>query len=107
MRAAARGADATRAPVVGFGSLAPQPIPFGRYVLQSRMARGGMGEVFRATAVGPNGFEKPVVVKRILQAHAGRRDLADLFVEEAKLMSRLAHPNIVQVNDFGRGDDGA
>jgi len=82
-------------------------VPFGRYVLEARMARGGMGEVFRAIAVGPGGFEKPVVVKRILQAHAGRSDLADLFVAEAKLMSRLAHPNIVQVIDFGRGDDGA
>ena len=35
-----------------------------------------MGEVFRAVAVGESGFEKPVVVKRILPAHLGRVDLA-------------------------------
>ena len=63
-----------------------------------------MGEVFRAVAVGEHGFEKPVVVKRVLPAHAGREDFADLFVAEAKLMTRLAHPNIVEVYDFGRGD---
>ena len=63
-----------------------------------------MGEVFRAVAVGESGFEKPVVVKRILPAHLGRTDLADLFIAEAKLMTRLAHPNIVEVLDFGRGE---
>jgi hypothetical protein len=63
-----------------------------------------MGEVFRAVAVGESGFEKPVVVKRILPAHLGRTDLAELFIAEAKLMTRLAHPNIVEVLDFGRGE---
>jgi len=63
-----------------------------------------MGEVFRAVAVGESGFEKPVVVKRILPAHLGRHDLAELFIAEAKLMTRLAHPNIVEVLDFGRGE---
>src|SRR5262249_26125772 len=43
-------------------------------------------------------------VKRVLPAHAGREDLAELFVAEAKLMTRLAHPNIVAVLDFGRGE---
>jgi hypothetical protein len=79
-------------------------VPFGRYVLKERLAQGGMGEVFRAVAIGEHGFEKPVVVKRILPAHAGRDDLAELFVAEAKLMTRLAHPNIVEVLDFGRGE---
>jgi len=81
-------------------------VPFGRYILKERLAQGGMGEVFRAIAVGEAGFEKPVVVKRILPAHAGRSDFADLFVAEAKLMTRLAHPNIVEVLDFGRGAGG-
>jgi serine/threonine-protein kinase len=79
-------------------------VPFGRYVLKERLAQGGMGEVFRAVAVGEHGFEKPVVVKRVLPAHAGREDLTELFVAEAKLMTRLAHPNIVEVLDFGRGE---
>lgn len=78
-------------------------VPFGRYVLKERLAQGGMGEVFRAVAVGEQGFEKPVVIKRILPSHAGRDDLAELFVAEAKLMTRLTHPNIVGVLDLGRG----
>lgn len=82
------------------------PIPFGRYVLRERLAKGGMGEVFLAVAMGERGFEKPVVVKRVLPEHAARSELSDLFVEEAKLMTRLAHPNVVEVLDFGRGEGG-
>jgi serine/threonine protein kinase len=72
-------------------------------VLREQIARGGMGEVFRAVAIGAGGFEKPVVVKRVLPGLGGT-DAVAMFVEEAKLMSRLAHPNIVQVIDFGKGD---
>jgi integral membrane protein len=79
---------------------------FGRYVLEARIARGGMGEVFRAAAIGADGFRKPVVIKRVL-AHAASQELSDMFVAEAKLMTRLAHPNIVEVFDFGKSDDGA
>src|SRR5262249_1723720 len=79
-------------------------VPFGRYVLTERLAQGGMGEVFRAVAVGEHGFEKPVVVKRVLPVHAGRDDLTELFLAEARLMTRLSHPNIVEVYDFGRGE---
>ncbi len=79
-------------------------IPFGRYVLKQRIARGGMGEVFRAIAVGASGFAKPVVVKRILPQLVDREQLAAMFVEEAMLMCRLNHPNIVQVIDFGQGE---
>ena len=82
---------------------APEAAPFGRYMLRERMARGGMGEVFRAVAVGAGGFEKPVVVKRILPQLGESDLLAEMFIEEARLMSRLVHPNIVKVIDFGQG----
>src|SRR5882724_11457626 len=81
-------------------------LPFGRYVIRERMAQGGMGEVFLAVAVGADGFEKPVVVKRLLLQFASRADIANLLSAEAKLMTRLVHPNIVLVIDFGRGDTG-
>src|SRR6185436_18945871 len=78
-------------------------MPFGRYLIKERMAQGGMGEVFLAVAVGADGFEKPVVIKRLLPKFAGRADIVSLLAREAKLMTRLIHPNIVQVIDFGRG----
>src|SRR6185295_15115462 len=80
-------------------------MPFGRYLIRERMAQGGMGEVFLAVAVGADGFEKPVVIKRLLPKFAGRADVVSLLAAEAKLMTRLTHPNIVQVIDFGRGDE--
>lgn len=80
--------------------------PYGRYVLRERIARGGMGEVFRAVAVGSDGFEKPVVIKRILGALAADPRFVAMFAKEARLMSRLVHPNIVQVIDYGRGEEG-
>src|SRR5260221_2995377 len=78
-------------------------MPFGRYLIRERMAQGGMGEVFLAVAVGADGFEKPVVIKRLLPKFAGRADIVSLLAREAKLMTRLIHRNIVQVIDFGRG----
>ena len=60
--------------------------------------------MFLAVAVGADGFEKPVVIKRLLPKFAGRADIVSLLSAEAKLMTRLVHPNIVQVIDFGRGD---
>src|SRR5260370_42688187 len=78
-------------------------LPFGRYLIRERMAQGGMGEVFLAVAVGADGFEKPVVIKRLLPKFAGRADIVSLLAREAKLMTRLIHPNIVQVIDFERG----
>jgi serine/threonine-protein kinase len=80
-----------------------RPTPFGRYVIRERLARGGMGEVFRAVAVGADGFEKAVVIKRLLPKFARQSDISHRFSSEAKLMTRLVHPNIVQVFDFGRG----
>ena len=78
----------------------------GRYILKEMLAKGGMGEVFKAVAVGERGFEKPVVIKRILPEIAAMSDLAEVFVEEAKLMTLLSHPNVVEVLDFGRGEGG-
>ncbi len=81
------------------------PQVFGKYVLLRHMARGGMGELFLAAAGETGGFEKLCVVKKVLQ------DLNDdgvrrRFLDEAKVVVRLNHANLVQVFDAGRvGDD--
>jgi serine/threonine protein kinase len=78
----------------------------GKYRVVRRLAQGGMGEIFIARANGRGGFEKTVVLKRILQQNAGDRDAVQMFMDEARLMAALNHPNIVQVYDFGTAAGG-
>src|SRR5687767_11891716 len=63
-----------------------------------------MAEVFKAKSFGVEGFEKVLVIKRILPRLAEHQRFIDLFVHEAKLAVRLSHANIVQVFDLGRVD---
>src|SRR6478735_10447396 len=74
---------------------------FGRYRLIERLGVGGMAEVFKAKSYGVEGFEKILVIKRILPELARSKRFSDLFVHEAKLAVRLSHANIVQVFDLG------
>ncbi|HTM21576.1 MAG TPA: serine/threonine-protein kinase, partial [Kofleriaceae bacterium] len=73
-----------------------------RYDLVSRIAVGGMAEVFRAVAYGAHGFEKTLAIKRILPELARDPEFEARFIAEAKLAVNLSHANIVQVLDFGR-----
>ncbi len=72
------------------------------YVIERRLAAGGMAEVFVAKRTGPHGFEKRVALKRILPQFAIDSDFVHMFIDEARLAARLSHANIVQVFDFGR-----
>jgi eukaryotic-like serine/threonine-protein kinase len=74
---------------------------FGRYRLLERLGQGGMAEVFKAKSYGVEGFEKVVVIKRILPELAESETFVDMFIHEAKLAVRLSHANIVQVFDLG------
>ncbi len=77
---------------------------FGRYNLLRRVGSGGMAEIWKARVRGPAGFEKILAIKKVLPSlveEAGR-DFIEMFVEEAKLVATLMHPNIVQVFDFGQ-----
>ena len=65
-----------------------------------------MAEVFLATTQGEAGFSRPVVIKRMLPQLAANEAYTKLFVREARIASFLRHPNIVQVLDFARDDDG-
>lgn len=80
------------------------PIPFGNYELIERIAEGGMAEVWRARSRGVAGFEKTVVVKRVLPSLLQRPGFAELLVREAKIAARLSHPNIIQIFDLGEVD---
>ena len=77
---------------------------FGRYRLLERLGEGGMAEVYKAKSFGVEGFEKVLVIKRILPKLAEHSKFVDMFVHEAKLAVRLSHANVVQVFDLGRVD---
>ncbi len=77
------------------------PAEIGKYRLVRRLAQGGMAEVFLARQIGPAGFNKQVVIKRVLPNREADEEHVRLFLDEARIAARLAHPNIVQVFDFG------
>ncbi len=77
------------------------PQKLGRYRLLGPIGRGGMGEVQRAALEGPWGFSKLVALKLVRPEVASDPRFRDRFIEEARLMQRLSHANIVQVHDFG------
>lgn len=81
-----------------------QPSDFGRYRLEERLAVGGMAEIFRAKSFGVHGFEKTLVIKRILPRLSEDAEFVELFIDEARVMTRLNHPKVVQVQDFGEVD---
>jgi serine/threonine protein kinase len=76
----------------------------GRYRVVRELAKGGMGVVYLARAEGAVGFVKPVVVKLLLPEHAQDERFVGMFVREAKILSQLRHPSVVDVIEFGEQD---
>ncbi len=81
------------------------PIGFGRYQLVERLALGGMAELFVATSPGEHGFQKKVVIKRLLPNLVHDETYNAMFIDEAKLTARLVHPKIAQTFELGKVDD--
>ena len=89
------------AAAVDRGRTGPEfPAVFGKYVLLREMARGGMGELFLAAAGEQAGLEKLCVVKT-LPAATEDEGLRRRFFDEARVVVRLNHANLVQVFDAG------
>ncbi|MBM4781214.1 MAG: protein kinase [Archangiaceae bacterium] len=76
----------------------------GKYELVRPLGQGGMAEVFEAILHGDAGFRRRVAVKRMAADRVGDERLQRMFVDEARLASRLHHPNLVAVIDFGIAD---
>ncbi len=77
---------------------------FGDYQLRYQIASGGMGTVYLARDFGPAGFVRAVAVKRIHPHLAGKRKFVDMFLDEARIVSRISHPNVCRIYDFGQVD---
>ena len=74
---------------------------YGNYELIERLATGGMAEIFLARQLGVQGFEKELVIKRILPHLAADPSFVRMFLDEARIAARLSHPNIAQIYNLG------
>jgi serine/threonine protein kinase len=94
-------------PVEVSGQPCPLPgaKPFGKYYLLDRIGVGGMAEVFLAVAFGLQGFQRTLVIKRMLAHLSQDGAFVKMFIDEAKLSGLLSHPNLVQIFEFGQIDE--
>jgi hypothetical protein len=75
----------------------------GRFDVYDPLGKGGMGTVYR-------GYQRSVgrdVAIKVIEPRGSSAAITRRFLREAKLASRLSHPNIVTVIDFGQTEDGA
>ena len=67
-------------------------------------ARAAWRRCFARSSPGPEGFERELVLKRILPRLSDTGDFKTMFIREAKISALLLHPNIVQIYDFGQAE---
>jgi serine/threonine-protein kinase len=80
---------------------APAEVSVSRtYELVGRLDQGGMGDIFLARMAGTAGFSREVVIKRLRRALAAEPRAVSAFVEEARLLASMSHPNVCQVHDL-------
>jgi serine/threonine protein kinase/tetratricopeptide (TPR) repeat protein len=77
----------------------PAPRVLGRYALYDKIAAGGMATVHLGRLLGPVGFARTVAIKRLHPQFAGDPEFASMFLDEARLVARISHPNVVPTLD--------
>ena len=77
----------------------------GRYALYDVIAQGGMASVHYGRALGAEGFSRVVAIKRLHQQLAKEPEFVAMLLDEARLTSRIRHPNVVSVTDLVKTDD--
>jgi serine/threonine protein kinase/tetratricopeptide (TPR) repeat protein len=70
----------------------------GPYVVEQRIGRGGMGEVYRGRDLR---LGREVAIKVLVHEWANQRDHAERFDREARVVATLSHPGIVSLFDVG------
>ncbi len=76
-----------------------------RYELLCPLADGGMASVWVARLRGKHGFEKLLAIKTILPQFASDERFQEMFLDEARIASRIEHPNVAQIVDLGEQHD--
>jgi serine/threonine-protein kinase len=90
-------------PCPGAGALLVGKTLDGRYEIDDILGQGGMGMVYRAIQTS---VQRPVAIKTLHAALATAPTFYERFRREAEVASRLSHPNVITVYDFGRAPDG-
>ena len=80
------------------------PLTVGPYEPVAELAIGGMARVLVAKQTGLAGFERQVALKLMRPELADDDDYATMFLDEARIASRIQHPNVVTILDVGRDD---
>lgn len=76
----------------------------GRYEILLPVAKGGMAAVWASRLVGSRGFQKLVAIKTMLPDLSDNDDFEAMFLDEARLASRIRHPHVVEIVDLGDED---
>jgi len=84
---------------MGFFPGSTTPASVGRYVLHGKIASGGMATVHFGQLLGPMGFARTVAIKRMHPHFTADADFVSMFLDEARLVARIRHPNVVPTLD--------
>jgi eukaryotic-like serine/threonine-protein kinase len=76
-----------------------RPRIVGRYALFDEIAAGGMATIHLGRLVGPVGFSRTVAIKTLHPQFAKDPEFVEMFLEEARLASRIQHPNVISTVD--------
>jgi serine/threonine protein kinase len=87
------GASAQNAPT------AEAPLLVDRYAIYDAIASGGMATVHLGRLIGTAGFLRTVAIKRLHSQYAHDAEFTSMFLDEARLASRIQHPNVVSTLD--------
>lgn len=78
---------------------------FDNYQLLSKIATGGMAEIFLAKHVNSPVNSMPIAIKKVLKQYSNNPTLVKMFLAEARIICNISHENIVKIYDFGKFED--
>ncbi|MEO8797039.1 MAG: protein kinase, partial [Polyangiaceae bacterium] len=81
------------------------PPQLGRYEVCAKLADGGMATLYLGRLHGPGGFERPVALKVIKDEYLENKEFVSMFLDEAKIVAKVQHPNVVQLFELGTEKD--
>jgi len=74
------------------------------YRVDSKLGEGGMGTIYRGTQLS---LGRAVAIKTLSRSNKLTDEAVQRFFREARILSQLNHPNIVNIIDFGTAEPGA